>query len=175
MPSPQQPQNPWQKWLSRLSPGARQAQDYLSRQGNKREEPAWHVFYVNDVEPQPQFRRLGNFEAAIKFLRELPVGTFAVPVFGLPAYYSRVRSPTDRRYLVHPNGKVVPLFDAIEEIEIDTGFMLGDPDLDITPVTTASLTNNGRPPPTPGRATFLAEDDIEEEEDPEFDGDVPIL
>jgi hypothetical protein len=152
------------------------SQEYLSRQGNKQEEPAWHVFYVNDVEPQPQFRRCGTFDAVIKFLRGLPVGTFAVPVFGLPAYYNRVRNPTDRRYLVHPNGKIVPLFDAIEEIEIDNSFMLGDPDLDITPVTTAALTNNGRPPSSPGaRATFLAEDDIEEEEDPELDADIPIL
>jgi hypothetical protein len=129
------------------------------------------VLYVNDEEPQPQVRKFPNFETLRRFLIDLPTGTFAVPIYGLPAYYNRIVKPTDRRYLVLPDGSLSPLFEAIEEIEIDSSFMLGDPDLDITPVTTATLTQT--PGGRPARANrpssaILEEDDIEEEE-PELD------
>jgi len=97
---------------------------------------------------------------------------FAVPVYGLLARYSLAKNATDRRYLIHPNGKIVPLFEAIEELEVDSSFMLGDLDLDITPVTTASLTGSSRRISRTSR--MLEEDHIDEEEDPEL-GDVPTL
>jgi hypothetical protein len=134
------------------------------------------VFFVNDTSPQPQFRRFANFETMRRYLMEQPPGTFAVPVFGLPAYYSRIAKPTDRRYLILPDGTLEPLFDSIEEIEVDGSFMLGDPDMDITPVTTATLTQpatSSRPARPPRQSAILEEDDIDEEEDPE--GDFPSL
>lgn len=171
-------QSQWAQWLQKLSPTARTQQEYLARRGNKREEPAWHVLFVNDTEPQPQFRRFASFELMRRFLveqRQTSPDTFAVPVYGLPARYNRAQTATDRRYLIHPNGKIVPLFDAIEEIEVDNSFMLGDMDLDITPVTTATLTNPGsRPRGQQAQSRLLEEDDIDEEEDPEL-GDIPML
>jgi len=147
----------------------------LARRGNKQEPAAWHVLFVSDTHPQPQFRRFASFDAMCKFLtqqRRLSPDMFAVPVYGLLARYSLAKNATDRRYLIHPNGKIVPLFEAIEELEVDSSFMLGDLDLDITPVTTASLTGSSRRISRTSR--MLEEDHIDEEEDPEL-GDVPTL
>lgn len=151
----------------------------MARRGNKREEPAWHVLFVSDTEPQPQFRRFASFELLRRFLteqRRLSPDMFAVPVFGLLARYSLATGATDRRYLIHPNGKIWPLFEAIEEIKVDSSFLLGDTDLDITPVTTTTLTSpSGRAwSQQPRSSQLLEEDVIDEEEDPEL-GDIPML
>ena len=165
---------PWQQWLQQLSPLSRTQQECLSRRGNKRDAPAWHVLYVNDVEPAPKFEKFATLPALIEFLRTQTPDTMAVPMFGLPCHFSKPPKGSDRRYLIVPDGKVIPLFDPIEELEIDTSYSLGEADLDLSPVVTASLSRAAAPlRQAPLRSTLMEEDDIDEEEAPE--GDYPEL
>jgi hypothetical protein len=152
-------------------------QESLSRRGNKQASPAWHVIYVNDTELQPQVRKFASLENMRDFLieqRRTSPDTFAVPVFGVLGHYSRAQGPTDRRYLIHPNGKVIPLFEAIEELEVDNSFLLGDADLDLSPVPTEELSSAPRRPTRQRQTSQLLEEDDIDEEDPEMD-DAPSL
>lgn len=161
----------WDSWLFELSPGARRHQDNVGVEpGPKQHEPAWQVLFVNDLHPTPQLRRCHSLESLLSLLRVLAKDptTYYGLSYGLPAYLAKSPQGDDRRYFVHPDGNLYPLFDAVENLVIDATGAMSDEDAHLGPVATTSREQKQQ---DPFSGSYFEEDGDEFEEDPDFDPD----
>lgn len=117
----------FQHWLQSLSGPARVLFEGRSQRGRKRDAPVWFAVYIDETQPGPQYQQFHSFDQLRGFLSRLPEYTFVISGFGLRVPYS-VPTADGLQYVVHPDGRIYPLFQVPKTIEIDNTHRLGAPD-----------------------------------------------
>ena len=120
----------WREWLEILSPEASQEQTFLFRQeiAAKKRSPAWHLVEIPeaDLPLVTRYSSLDALAAHVRRLLENDPAHFVVAFYGVQAPLCLAEEQS-LRYLQHPGGGLLPLFDSAPVLRQDKLGFLGDP------------------------------------------------
>lgn len=99
----------------------------MSQLGKKEIKPRWMILETTDERNNTEVYSYTTFLELCKYFYTKPSDTHVAVVYGVQAHLTKPPKGSDRRYLIHPDGRAFPLFKELE-IEISPDGYLGEDD-----------------------------------------------